>query len=175
MPVSKSILLSESGSSAGSIDTLIQKKILTSRSVTVSRISEKENYTEPVKALSEAQKEAYNSITSQFAEKEIVLLHGVTSSGKTELYIHLIDEQLKKGKQVLYMLPEIALTTQIILRLKKHFGAVTGVYHSRFSDAERVEIWNKVSDSDVTTGYRLILGVTIFNISAFRRPWACNN
>ncbi len=127
--------------------------------MTVSRISEKENYTEPVKALSEAQKEAYNSITSQFAEKEIVLLHGVTSSGKTEIYIHLIDEQLKKGKQVLYMLPEIALTTQIILRLKKHFGAVTGVYHSRFSDAERVEIWNKVSDSDVTTGYRLILGV----------------
>jgi primosomal protein N' (replication factor Y) len=99
------------------------------------------------------------SVTSQFREKEIVLLHGVTSSGKTEIYIHLIEEQLKKGKQVLYMLPEIALTTQIILRLKRHFGTVTGVYHSRFSDPEKVEIWKRVADNDPLTGYRLILGV----------------
>jgi primosomal protein N' (replication factor Y) len=83
----------------------------------------------------------------------------VTSSGKTEIYIHLIEEQLKKGKQVLYMLPEIALTTQIILRLKRHFGAVTGVYHSRFSDPEKVEIWEKVAENDPLNSYRLILGV----------------
>ena len=86
-----------------------------------------------------------------------MLLHGVTSSGKTEIYIHLIEEQLKKGKQVLYMLPEIALTTQIILRLKKHFGAVTGVYHSRFSDPEKVEIWKRVAENDPSDSYRLIL------------------
>ena len=87
------------------------------------------------------------------------MLHGVTSSGKTEIYIHLIEEQLKMGKQVLYMLPEIALTTQIILRLKRHFGGVTGVYHSRFSDPEKVEIWKRVAENDQLTGYRLILGV----------------
>ncbi len=100
-----------------------------------------------------------NSVKRQFEEKDIVLLHGVTSSGKTEIYIHLIEEQLKLGRQVLYMLPEIALTTQIILRLKRHFGESTGVYHSRLSDPERVEIWNRIAGNDPTGCYRLILGV----------------
>ncbi len=97
-----------------------------------------------------------------------MLLHGVTSSGKTEIYIRLIEEQLKIGKQVLYMLPEIALTTQIILRLKKHFGEVTGVYHSRFSDAEKVEIWKKVAEKDPQNGYRLVLGVRSSLFLAFQ-------
>jgi primosomal protein N' (replication factor Y) len=109
--------------------------------------------------LSESQAIAYESIKCQLKEKDIALLHGVTSSGKTEIYIHLIEEQLKMGKQVLYMLPEIALTTQIILRLKRHFGTVTGVYHSRFSDPEKVEIWKKIADNDPAHSYRLILGV----------------
>ena len=102
---------------------------------------------------------AYNSIRDHFAGKDIALLHGVTSSGKTEIYIHLIEEQIKKGRQVLYMLPEIALTTQIILRLRKHFGATTGVYHSRLSDPERAEIWNRIAGNDASGSYRLILGV----------------
>jgi primosomal protein N' (replication factor Y) len=159
LPVSKSILLSESHISAGILDVLIDKGILTPVSQTVSRIPETASFKEPINQLSEAQSVAFESIKSQFREKDIVLLHGVTSSGKTELYIHLIDEQLKKGKQVLYMLPEIALTTQIILRLKRHFGAVTGVYHSRFSDPEKVEIWKRVAGNDPLNGYRLILGV----------------
>jgi primosomal protein N' (replication factor Y) len=158
-PVNKALLLSEAQSSPGTLDSLTSKGILASVSIPVSRISESDSFKEPVKKLSGAQSVAWESVTSQFDEKDIVLLHGVTSSGKTEIYIHLIEEQLKKGKQVLYMLPEIALTTQIILRLKRHFGAVTGVYHSRFSDAEKVEIWKRVADDDPITGYRLILGV----------------
>ncbi len=126
----------------------------------MTRLSRSERSVEPVHALSNAQSVAFDSIKTQFKEKDIVLLHGVTSSGKTEIYIHLIEEQLKMGKQVLYMLPEIALTTQIIHRLKKkHFGDVTGVYHSRFSDAEKVEIWKKVAEDDTQNSYRLILGV----------------
>jgi primosomal protein N' (replication factor Y) len=159
LPVSKSFLLSESHSSAAVLESLIVKQILKSDSLPVSRIPAAGSYKEPVKVLSAAQATAFESIKSQFLEKDIVLLHGVTSSGKTEIYIHLIEEQLKLGKQVLYMLPEIALTTQIILRLKRHFGSVTGVYHSRFSDPEKVEIWRKVAEEDPVNGYRLILGV----------------
>jgi len=158
-PVNKSVLLSEAHSSPGILDALIDKGILLSASQSVSRIPVTDSYKEPIKKLSEAQSVAFESIKKQFLEKDIVLLHGVTSSGKTEIYIHLIEEQLKKGKQVLYMLPEIALTTQIILRLKKHFGDVTGVYHSRFSDPEKVEIWKKVAENDPLNSYRLILGV----------------
>lgn len=159
IPVGKSILLSEAHTSPSILDALTGKGILKNLPLAVSRISDSGNSREPVKKLSDAQAVAYESVQSQFADKDIVLLHGVTSSGKTEIYIHLIEEQLKKGKQVLYMLPEIALTTQIILRLKRHFGESTGVYHSRFSDAEKVEIWKKVADSNKSTGYRLILGV----------------
>jgi primosomal protein N' (replication factor Y) len=158
-PVSKSLLLSESHSSPGIVDALVSKGILSSVSLPVSRIPESDSFKEPVKPLSEAQATAFGSIKKQFQEKDIVLLHGVTSSGKTEIYIHLIEEQLKLGKQVLYMLPEIALTTQIILRLKRHFGGVTGVYHSRFSDPEKVEIWKRVAEKDPLNSYRLILGV----------------
>ncbi len=159
IPVSKSVLLAEAHSSQGILDALLGKSILTQVSLPVSRIVESDNFKEPIKDLSEAQTAAYKSISSQFVEKDIVLLHGVTSSGKTEIYIHLIEEQLKLGKQVLYMLPEIALTTQIILRLKRHFGGITGVYHSRFSDAEKVEIWKRVAENDPVSGYKLILGV----------------
>jgi len=159
IPIKKSLLLSKTHSSPNIIEALTVKGILSVVSQSVSRLSTTDSYNESIKKLSEAQSVAYKSIINQFLNKEIVLLHGVTSSGKTEIYIHLIEEQLKIGKQVLYMLPEIALTTQIILRLKKHFGTVTGVYHSRFSDAEKVEIWKRVADDNPLTGYRLILGV----------------
>ena len=157
--ISKSLLLSESQVTSGIIESLTEKGILHSVSLPVSRLTDSDSKTDPVKKLSEAQSAAYESVKNQFKDKDIVLLHGVTSSGKTEIYIHLIEEQLKKGRQVLYMLPEIALTTQIILRLKKHFGSATGVYHSRFSDPEKVEIWNKVAEQDPLKSYRLILGV----------------
>ena len=90
-------------------------------SVAGTRLNTDESYKEPIKKLSDAQLIAFESVSRQFQEKDTVVLHGVTSSGKTEIYIHLIEEQLKNGRQVLYMLPEIALTTQIILRLKKTF------------------------------------------------------
>ncbi|MCU0474094.1 MAG: primosomal protein N' [Bacteroidales bacterium] len=158
-PVRKSSLLKESGSSPEVFNALVKKGIMNSVSLEVGRLKDYGNNKEPLKILSESQQTAFNSIKNSFNKKDIVLLHGVTSSGKTEIYIHLIEEQLKLGKQVLYMLPEIALTTQIILRLQKHFGAVTGVYHSRFNDQEKVEIWKRVADEDPETGYRLILGV----------------
>jgi primosomal protein N' (replication factor Y) len=158
-PVGKQVLIAEAKSSPAIIETLIRKGILKAISSEVTRLSHSDIQIEPVHELSTAQALAYDSIKRQFQEKDIVLLHGITSSGKTEIYIRLIEEQLNMGKQVLYMLPEIALTTQIILRLKKHFGDMTGVYHSRFSDAEKVEIWNKVAEDDSKNGYRLILGV----------------
>ncbi|MEO5569756.1 MAG: primosomal protein N' [Bacteroidia bacterium] len=94
--------------------------------------------------LNEDQQAAFLSVKEQFKEQQAVLLHGVTSSGKTEIYIHLIDEQIKQGKQVLYLLPEIALTTQIINRLKKHYGDKLLIYHSRFNERDRAEVWNKM-------------------------------
>jgi primosomal protein N' (replication factor Y) len=158
-PVRKSLLLKEAGSSSGIIEALTVKGIIKNISMEVGRLKDAGNMTESLRKLSEAQLITYNSICNAFKEKDITLLHGVTSSGKTEIYIHFIEEQLKKGKQVLYMLPEIALTSQIILRLKKHFGNITGIYHSRFNDQERVEIWKKVADENCSTGYRLLLGV----------------
>ncbi len=105
--------------------------------------------------LNRVQQEAYDSVRQMFADHETVLLHGVTSSGKTEIYIHLMREQLDQGKQVLYMLPEIALTTQIIERLRKHFGSTIGVFHSRLTPAARRKVWQKVSDGSL----RAVLGV----------------
>ena len=90
-----------------------------------------------------AQQDAYNQILMQMMKKNVVLLHGVTSSGKTEIYIHLIRKAIEEHKQVLYLLPEIALTVQIMERLHKVFGDRLGIYHSKYSDAERVEIWQK--------------------------------
>lgn len=158
-PLRKSLVLKESGTAAGIADALIKKGIMSAVTLEVGRLRDYGTSREPLRQLSESQIVTFETIRNSFREKDIVLLHGVTSSGKTEIYIHLIEEQLKKGKQVLYMLPEIALTTQIILRLQKHFGPVTGVYHSRFNDQERVEIWKRVADRDPGTGYRLILGV----------------
>ncbi|ADV43040.1 primosomal protein N' [Bacteroides helcogenes] len=102
------------------------------------------------------QQRAYDEIAENFRTKNVCLLHGVTSSGKTEIYIHLIEEAIRRGKQVLYLLPEIALTTQITERLRRVFGSKLGVYHSKFPDAERVEIWQKQLSGQ---GYDIILGV----------------
>jgi primosomal protein N' (replication factor Y) len=106
------------------------------------------------------QEEALNRIYQQFISKKVVLLHGVTASGKTEIYMKMISDQIKAGRQVLYLLPEIALTSQIINRLKTVFGDKAGIYHSKFNDAERVEIWNNVQhfNKDTRSGYQLVLG-----------------
>ena len=110
---------------------------------------------ENIQPLSEAQQDAMNKIGVQFMGKNVVLLHGVTSSGKTEIYIHLIQKAIEEGRQVLYLLPEIALTVQMTRRLQRVFGSRLGIYHSRYSDAERVEIWKKqLSDNP----YDVILG-----------------
>lgn len=106
--------------------------------------------------LSDAQQTALSEIRESWNEKDVTLLHGVTSSGKTEVYIHLIEEYLSRGRQVLYLLPEIALTTQITERLRRVFGGRMGVYHSKFSDAERVEVYRRQASSEP---YSLILGV----------------
>ncbi|MCX6292227.1 MAG: primosomal protein N' [Bacteroidetes bacterium] len=151
--VKKNELMKMPGASAAALNGLVKKNILEEFVVNIDRVVFDGTKPEPPSPLSPAQEEARKMIQEKFGEKEVALLHGVTSSGKTEIYIHLIEEQIKKGKQVLYLLPEIALTTQIISRLQKHFGDGVGVYHSRYSSNERVETWNHVLKFNAT-GYR---------------------
>lgn len=120
----------------------------------------------PMKSLNEHQQRAYDEIIENFRTRNVCLLHGVTSSGKTEIYIHLIEQTLRQGKQVLYLLPEIALTTQITERLQRVFGNRLGIYHSKFPDAERVEMWRKQLSEE---GYDIILGVRSSVFLPFRK------
>ncbi len=136
------------------INALCSKNILKKEKLNVAR-TEKQTELLPLHPLTEPQNGALEQINSAFEHKDVCLLHGVTSSGKTEIYIHLISKYLAKGKQVLYLLPEIALTTQITDRLRRHFGNILGIYHSKFSDAQRCELWNKL----LTGEYKIILGV----------------
>jgi primosomal protein N' (replication factor Y) len=155
-PVSKSRLLQETGVTASVLKTLSEKNIFETYYEEIGRLDTSSDEVSASHELNEYQAEAYRQIQESFQTKEVCLLHGVTSSGKTEVYIHLIEDALQKNKQVLYLLPEIALTTQITHRLKKVFGSRLGIYHSKFSDAERVEIWKKqISDHP----YDIILGV----------------
>ncbi len=155
-PVRKASLLREARASAAAAEALAAKGILIPIQLPTGRLAVNMINPEPLKELSSAQETAIGQIKRIFAERDIALLHGITSSGKTEVYMHLIDEQIKAGKQVLYLLPEISLTAQIIQRLNRHFGQSTGVFHSRFSSAERVEIWNRVADRK--NGFSLVLG-----------------
>ncbi|MBK5283853.1 MAG: primosomal protein N' [Bacteroidia bacterium] len=144
--VSRAELTNESGKSSSVISQLIKKNILAEFEEVKGLPDNFHDEIFPVAKLNEMQGSAYENIRQQFSEHEVVLLHGVTSSGKTEIYIHLIEEIIKQGKQVLYLLPEIALTTQIISRLKKHFGSKIGVYHSRLNSRERVNVWKQMLD-----------------------------
>ncbi len=159
--VGKSELLKNSNCSASVLTTLIKKKIFEVYEKEISRLGTGLGKYQGKASLNSFQEKAYEAIKSKFLNKDVVMLHGVTSSGKTEIYIHLINEQINKKKQVLYLLPEIALTTQIINRLKSVFGNKVGVYHSKFSDSERVEIWNSVLGlpGDKKEKYQVILGV----------------
>ncbi len=149
------------------VKSLIDRRILVTYKKEVGRLNVGgEPHLENVNRLNEAQQEAYNQILFNFMKRDVVLLHGVTSSGKTEVYIHLIEQTLQEHKQVLYLLPEIALTVQITTRLQKVFGDRMAIYHSKYSDAERAELWLKqVSDKP----YDLILGARSAVFLPFQR------
>lgn len=153
---SKKELLEKSGQSASVLEGLLKRGVLETYEKEVSRLQMRVCRLQEPNPLSDAQKEALWKIQDTFREKNICLLHGVTSSGKTEIYIHLIRQVLNAGRQVLYMLPEIAITTQITERLGKLFGEQLLVYHSKFSDNERVEVWNRLLHAHSPM---LILGV----------------
>ena len=152
-------LLKETSGGTSPLKGLIDKGVVIQEDREISRLGEGNHKQGGIKDLTSAQQEAYDQIQRGFEEKEVALLHGITSSGKTEIYIHLIREQLKQGNQVLYLLPEIALTSQIIHRLKAVFGEQVGVYHSKFPDNERVEVYQKLLNQHETDKFRVILGV----------------
>ncbi len=159
--VSKSDLLHKTQASENALKALTDKGVFVQEEVVISRFTGENNETEKTFSLSAEQQKAFHSLKEQMQEHRVVLLHGVTSSGKTELYIKLMEETLAEGKQVLYLLPEIALTTQIINRLRKHFGDEVGVYHSRYNQNERAEVWENVAgiqSAEVHKPYRIILG-----------------
>ena len=142
--VTKEELMNESHCTAAIVKALVDKGILFTYELEVGRLNTAgEAHFDMIKPLSQAQQDAYNEVLMQMMKHNVVLLHGVTSSGKTEIYIHLIKKAIDEHKQVLYLLPEIALTVQIMDRLHKVFGDRLGIYHSKYSDAERVEIWQK--------------------------------
>ncbi|MCS2833761.1 primosomal protein N' [Bacteroides fragilis] len=154
--VSKKELLQRASASPAIFNGLVEKQIFEVYYQEIGRLNRLVGKTVELNVLNEYQQRAYHEIMQSFQEKNVCLLHGVTSSGKTEVYIHLIEETLRQGRQVLYLLPEIALTTQITERLKRVFGSRLGIYHSKFPDAERVEIWQKQLTEE---GYDIILGV----------------
>ncbi|MEI8192979.1 MAG: primosomal protein N' [Flavobacteriia bacterium] len=149
--------LIQSEISNASILSLEKKGILRIEKLQVDRLSLSKEATMGAPILNEAQKTALSEIEETWESKDITLLHGVTGSGKTEIYIQLIQSYLDLGKQILFLIPEIALTTQLILRLSKYFGNQVGVYHSKFNQNERVEIWSKVFENNLQE-YRIILG-----------------
>lgn len=166
--VTKEELMNEAHCTSAIVKSLIDRDILFTYEEEVGRLNTSgESHFEQIKPLSMAQQEAYNKILLQMMKKNVVLLHGVTSSGKTEVYIHLIKQALDNHKQVLYLLPEIALTVQIMERLHKVFGDRLGIYHSKYSDAERVEIWQKQMSAhpyDVILGARSAVFLPFLNL-----------
>jgi len=159
----KATLMQAREATPSRLQALLKKDILVSEDTTISRLADFSACSDVKNIeLSSPQQTAYNQINEQFGKFPVVLLHGVTGSGKTEIYIKLIDSVLAQGKQVLYLLPEIALTSQIVNRLRKYFGEKVGVYHSRFNEYERVEIWNRVLEQNTenlqSSKYQLILG-----------------
>ena len=164
--LTKKELLDCSGVSSAVLTTLVDKGIFEIYQKEIGRLDVTEVKTYDLHPLNEFQLNAYKEIERHFIEKSVVLLHGVTSSGKTEIYLHQIKKVLAEGKQVLYLVPEIALTTQLTSRLKRVFGKRLGVYHSKFSDAERVEIWNNVLNDKT---YDVIIGVRSSIFLPFRQ------
>jgi primosomal protein N' (replication factor Y) (superfamily II helicase) len=161
-------LQSTPGFSQHALKTLVAKNVLEIEEIVTGRLDLDPLDVNAAKGLDENQQQSMNEVLTEFKTKNVVLLHGVTGSGKTEIYIQLIKEQLKNKKQVLYLLPEIAITTQIINRLRYVFGEKVGVYHSKFPDSERVEIWNNLLKNDEKS-YQVILGVRSAIFLPFRQ------
>tara|TARA_R110000868_G_scaffold56488_11_gene174832 strand:- start:879 stop:3332 length:2454 start_codon:yes stop_codon:yes gene_type:complete len=155
-PVKVTELTVESNVSSGIVKTLIDKGVLDEYYIQTDRIQYSGEDNEATKVLNEFQVKALAEIKSSFKNQNVTLLHGVTSSGKTEIYVKLIEETLAVGKQVLYLLPEIALTTQLVTRLQNYFGKQVAIYHSKYSSQERVEVWNHVLEN--TTKAQIVLG-----------------
>ena len=155
-PIKVSDLSERSGASSAIIKALIDKSILEEYYIQTDRVQFEGEGDEQTKHLSDAQTEALEGIKTGFETKPVTLLHGVTSSGKTEIYVKLIEEQLNLGKQVLYLLPEIALTTQLVQRLQDYFGEKVAVFHSRYSSNERVEVWHNLKNNLVKA--QLVIG-----------------
>lgn len=149
--------IEKEGISVSSINTLEKNGVFNVELMEISRLNASDDTIQERKTLSESQLVAYNQINASFEEKNVCLLHGVTGSGKTEVYVELIQDQLEQGNHVLYLLPEIALTTQLITRLKAYFGDLVGVYHSKFNANERIEIWNTLLENNPNK-FRIIIG-----------------
>ncbi|GAB2815005.1 primosomal protein N' [Ferruginibacter profundus] len=147
-------LLKKSGASLAQLKGLTDKNILWVEKRSVDRIKTLPRNVEVDFEFSTAQQEASDAVAKSFEEKNVCLLHGVTGSGKTQVYVKLMEQYFKAGQQVLYLLPEIALTAQIIRRLQKHFGGNIAIYHSKFNDNERIELWNKIRSGEV----KMVLG-----------------
>ena len=165
--VTREELMNASGATAETLNLLVKRGLLETYEVEVGRLNHGGQYQpELIKPLSPVQQNAFNAILFSMLKKRVTLLHGVTGSGKTEIYIHLIQLALDRGEQVLYLLPEIALTVQMMERLQRVFGSRLGIYHSRYSDAERVEIWQKQLSSQP---YDIILGARSAVFLPFQR------
>lgn len=162
----KKQLLEEAGLTSGIADALVEKEILESFAYEVGRFNNDDAELREAKLLNAYQQKAYEEINQTFEEKPVVLLHGVTSSGKTEIYIRLINDTIERGEQVLYLLPEISLTTQITERLKAVFGSQLFVYHSKFNDNERAEVWQSLLAKDEC---KIVLGARSAVFVPFRR------
>ncbi|HMJ48364.1 MAG TPA: primosomal protein N', partial [Ferruginibacter sp.] len=152
--VTQNALLKKSGATAAQLKGLTEKNILFMERRAVDRIRSLPKNVEIDFELSAAQQECSDAVGKSFETKNVCLLHGITSSGKTQVYIKLIEKYFSAGRQVLYLLPEIALTTQIIRRLQKHFGGNIAIYHSRFSNNERIELWTKIRTGEI----KIVLG-----------------
>lgn len=152
--ISKADLIETSGSSAAVLKSLLDKGIFIQEDKVISRLNSVEIETFLKFELNIAQAEALKQVREEYSNKDVVLLYGETSSGKTQIYIRLIEQMLSLDKQTLYLLPEIALTTQVIERLREYFGKQVGIYHSKFNDAERAEVWQKVLKGE----YKMVLG-----------------
>lgn len=165
--VTREELMNASGASSETLRMLERRGFLETYEKEVGRLNQGGDYhPERIQPLSQAQQEAYNNILMSMMKRRVTLLHGVTSSGKTEIYIHLIQRALERHEQVLYLLPEIALTVQMMQRLQRVFGNRLGIYHSKYADAERVEIWQKqLSDNP----YDIILGARSAVFLPFQR------
>ena len=167
-PIKVSDLSEKSGASSSIIKALIDKDILEEYHIQTDRVQFEGEGDADAKHLSDAQQKAYNEVEAAFQEKSVALLHGVTSSGKTEIYVQLIQKQLDLGKQILYLLPEIALTTQLVQRLQDYFGEKVAVFHSRYTSNERVEVWqnmlNNSEKAQVIIGARSSLLLPFHNL-----------